>query len=158
MWKEEWDFWSAEKVDLAGINVPGEIKMVLVDSARKALPLIKAQVNVLECETEIVPGVHAVSAPGHTPGHTALIISSGHMQLLALADVVLYPIHLDHPSWRTVFDFAQDRVAETRRELLIRAAAGGTAAVGRGYARRTSGLQKQVIDRPPGRACVRPLL
>jgi glyoxylase-like metal-dependent hydrolase (beta-lactamase superfamily II) len=123
MWKEEWDFWTAEKIDLAGMKLPGEIKALLIDSARKSLPPIKAQVDLLEREMEIVPGVHAVFAPGHTPGHMALIISSGRMQLLALADVVLHPIHLERPSWRSVFDLAQDMAAKTRRELLDRAAA-----------------------------------
>jgi glyoxylase-like metal-dependent hydrolase (beta-lactamase superfamily II) len=122
MWKDEWNFWTAEKIDLAGMNVPGEIKALLLDSARRALPPIKPQIDLLERETEIVPGVHAVSAPGHTPGHMALIISSGRSQLLVLADAVLHPMHLEHPDWQTVFDLAQDRAGETRRQLLDRAA------------------------------------
>jgi glyoxylase-like metal-dependent hydrolase (beta-lactamase superfamily II) len=122
MWKEEWDFWTAEKIDLAGMNVPEEIKALLIDSAHRSLPPIKAQIDLLEREMEIVPGVQAVSAPGHTPGHMALIISSGRMQLLVLADAVLHPIHLEHPDWQTVFDLAQDRATKTRRELLDRVA------------------------------------
>jgi glyoxylase-like metal-dependent hydrolase (beta-lactamase superfamily II) len=123
IWKKEWDFWTSENIDLAGLNIPGEVKALLIDTARKSLPPIKAQTDLLEREMEIVPGVHAVFAPGHTPGHMALIISSGRMQLLALADVVLHPMHLEHPSWQTVFDFDQDSAAKTRRELLDRAAA-----------------------------------
>jgi len=123
MWKEEWDFWSAEKIDLAGMNIPKDVKTLLIDSARKALPPIKAQVDLLEREMEIVPGVHAIPAPGHTPGHMALSISSGRKQLLVLADAVLHPMHLEHPGWQTAFDFAQDRATTTRRGLLDRAAA-----------------------------------
>jgi glyoxylase-like metal-dependent hydrolase (beta-lactamase superfamily II) len=123
MWKDEWDFWTAEKIDLSGMNIPAEMKALLIDSARKSLPPIKGQIELLERETEIVPGVHAVSAPGHTPGQMALIVSSGRTQLFAMADVVLHPIHLEQPGWQTVFDFDQDSAARTRRALLDRAAA-----------------------------------
>jgi glyoxylase-like metal-dependent hydrolase (beta-lactamase superfamily II) len=72
---------------------------------------------------EIVPGVHAISAPGHTPGHMALAIVSEGEQLLDLVDVVGHPIHLEQPQWSMLVDDQPEVAERTRRALLERAAA-----------------------------------
>jgi glyoxylase-like metal-dependent hydrolase (beta-lactamase superfamily II) len=72
--------------------------------ALKNLPPLKPRIELLASEKEIVPGVHAIPAPGHTPGHIALVISSAKEQFLDMADAVLHRMHLEHPAWRTVFD------------------------------------------------------
>jgi glyoxylase-like metal-dependent hydrolase (beta-lactamase superfamily II) len=77
---------------------------------------------LFEGEKEVVPGVHVISAPGHTPGHVALVISSSKEQLLHLGDSVLHPMHLEHPAWRNAFDLNQDDAATTQRRLFDRAA------------------------------------
>ena len=99
------------------------MKELLVSCAMKNLPPLKARMEFVEGEKEIVPGVHTIPAPGHTPGHVALVISSGKGQLMHMSDTVLHPMHLEHPAWRTVFDLEQDDAASTRRRLLDRAAA-----------------------------------
>ena len=70
-----------------------------------------------------MPGVHIIPAPGHTPGHIALVISSVNEELLHVADAVLHPMHLENPAWRNAFDLNQDDAATTRRRLFDRAAA-----------------------------------
>jgi glyoxylase-like metal-dependent hydrolase (beta-lactamase superfamily II) len=60
---------------------------------------------------------------GHTPGHIALLISSGGQQLLHMADTVLHPILMQHPEWRPAFDLLPDQAAATKRQILDRAAA-----------------------------------
>ena len=77
---------------------------------------------MFEGEKEVVPGVHVIPAPGHTPGHVALVISSSKEQLLHLEDSVLHPMHLEHPAWRNAFDLNQDDAATTQRRLFDRAA------------------------------------
>src|SRR3546814_14351266 len=42
-------------------------------------------------EGEVLPGVTAIPAPGHTPGHTTYLIESGGTQLLIWADTVHVP-------------------------------------------------------------------
>jgi len=98
-------------------------KEVLLKFAHNNLPPIEAQVDLVDHETEIVPGMAAVAAPGHTPGHMALAVSSGGEQLLCISDAVLHPIHVEQPEWHAVVDFAPDEGAATRRQLLKRAAA-----------------------------------
>jgi glyoxylase-like metal-dependent hydrolase (beta-lactamase superfamily II) len=122
MSRTEWDFWTSNP-DLRSTGMDEHVKELLVNCALKNLPLLKPRMELLEAEKEIVPGVHAIPAPGHTPGHIALVISSAKEQLLHMADTVLHPMHLEHPAWRTVFDLNQDDAATTRRRLLDRAAA-----------------------------------
>jgi glyoxylase-like metal-dependent hydrolase (beta-lactamase superfamily II) len=114
MWKDEWDFWTSEQAEE---KLDEHIRGVLLKVARKKLPPIQDRLNLIEHEREIVPGVYAITAPGHTPGHMAIAISSGGEQLLCIADVVLHPIHLEHPEWCAVVDFAPDQIAATRRRI-----------------------------------------
>ena len=79
--------------------------------------------DLIEREREILPGIQAVVAPGHTPGHMALLISSRGEHLLYISDTVLHPIHLEQPEWCATVDFAPDQVVSTRRRILNRASA-----------------------------------
>jgi glyoxylase-like metal-dependent hydrolase (beta-lactamase superfamily II) len=123
MSKAEWDFWNSDQVNLDAMQVPDEIKELVISSARRNLPPIGQQLDLIERETEVVPGVHVAPTPGHTPGHMALVISSGAEQLLHIADSVLHPIHLEQPGWQNVFDLAPDQAVRTRKQLLDRAVA-----------------------------------
>ena len=71
---------------------------------------------------EIAPGVRAVSAPGHSPGHTGLLVESEGEALLALVDVLHMLIQFANPGWHHRFDSDGVLAAETRRAQLERAA------------------------------------
>jgi glyoxylase-like metal-dependent hydrolase (beta-lactamase superfamily II) len=120
--REEWDFWTTDRAEKTLEEHSSE---VLLKTARGNLPPLRAQIELVEHEAEIVTGIMAIAAPGHTPGHMALSISSGSEQLLCIADVLLHPIHLEHPEWLSVFDLLPEQVVATRRSLLNMAAAGG---------------------------------
>jgi glyoxylase-like metal-dependent hydrolase (beta-lactamase superfamily II) len=119
MWKDEWDFWNS---DLAELKVDEHVKEILAACARQNLPPIQSQLHIVDHETEIVPGIKALAAPGHTPGHMAVDISSGSEHLLCISDAALHPIHLEHPDWYAVVDFNPQQVATTRRRLFNLAA------------------------------------
>ena len=123
MSKAEWEFWTTDPIDLSKLNLPEELKSALTAEARRCLPPLKQWIDLVEREAEIVPGVHAVPAPGHTPGHLAVVVSSGREQLLNLVDSVIHPLHLENPGWGNPIDLAPDTAVETRRKLLDRAAA-----------------------------------
>ncbi len=120
MWQDEWDFWTSEQAET---KLDEHVREVLLKFARKNLPPIRGQLELVDHETEIVSGIRALAAPGHTPGHMALAISSGGEQLLCISDAVLHPIHLEQPEWYSAVDFAPEQVVATRRGLLKRAAA-----------------------------------
>jgi glyoxylase-like metal-dependent hydrolase (beta-lactamase superfamily II) len=120
MWKDEWDFWTSEEAE---VRLDEHARELLLMFARKNLPPIQGSLDLIDREGEILPGIQAIAAPGHTPGHMALAISSGGEQLLCISDAVLHPIHVEQPEWCAAVDFAPDQVVATRRRLLNRAAA-----------------------------------
>lgn len=129
MWKGEWDFWTSEstlgKLEAGQVYGAPELDRMMGMFARNSLSPVQSQIDVIERETEIVSGVHAIPAPGHTPGHMALLISSGEEQAFHLADTVIHLIHLGQPEWYSRFDLEPEQAATTRRKLLDRAAAEG---------------------------------
>jgi len=124
MSKTEWDFWIAGP-DLSSTAIDPHLQQLVVSCAQKNLPPLKGCVELVEDEKEIVPGVSLILAPGHTPGHLVVAISSAKAQVLHMSDAVLHPLHVEHPTWRTVFDFDAEDAGKTRQRLLDRAAVDG---------------------------------
>ena len=127
MRKEEWKFWTGDP-DLSALKMPDHFKETLLEFAAKNLPPIQDQLNLIDGESEIVPGIQAIPASGHTPGHIALAISSDGKKLLSLVDTVLHPIHLEQPDWYAAVDLLPEETGTTRHRLLGRAAAEKTLA------------------------------
>lgn len=40
-------------------------------------PLLKDRVQQYEWDTEVIPGIRSIAAPGHMPGHTAFHVAPG---------------------------------------------------------------------------------
>jgi glyoxylase-like metal-dependent hydrolase (beta-lactamase superfamily II) len=120
LWQREWDFW-CQKPDLSNLR-DDRFAAMMLDTAARYLPPIKDQVAFVEPDTEIVPGITAIAAPGHTPGQLVLVIASANEQLLAISDAVLHPVHIEQPDWVSPVDLLVDETVRTRRHLLERAA------------------------------------
>jgi glyoxylase-like metal-dependent hydrolase (beta-lactamase superfamily II) len=122
MSRTEWNFWTSDP-NLHGSAMNDHVKELLIGSARNNLPPLEGYIELIDGEKEIVPGVQVIPAPGHTPGHIAVMISSAKKRLLHLADSVLHPMHLENPTWRNVFDLNEDDAVKSRQGLLDRASA-----------------------------------
>lgn len=72
---------------------------------------------------EVLPGVHARSAPGHCAGHCVLEVAGDEGVLLNLADVIHHPAHVEHPEWDRLYDRRPEIALTTRRALLADAEA-----------------------------------
>ncbi|MDE5879637.1 MAG: MBL fold metallo-hydrolase, partial [Desulfovibrio sp.] len=71
---------------------------------------------------EILPGVTAVDASGHTPGHTAYDIVSGADKMTIAGDILhIAPVQLARPELSTVYDMDGEKAAQARQRLLERA-------------------------------------
>jgi glyoxylase-like metal-dependent hydrolase (beta-lactamase superfamily II) len=123
MWRDEWEFWTAAEPDWGPQQIAEDIKRRWLAFTRDKLPPIRDQLDLVDREGEIVPGISAVPAPGHTPGHMAVAVASGDAQLLCISDAAIHPISVEHPDWHPVFDLAPDRAVASKRRLLQRAAA-----------------------------------
>ena len=70
-----------------------------------------------------IPGIRAVAAHGHTPGHMAYLIESQGKPFLIWADTTNhYVMSLQQPDWHVQFDMDKDAAAATRRRMLDMAA------------------------------------
>jgi len=118
--KDEWDFWTSSQAER---KIDEHSREILVGTARRNLLPLRDLVDLVEDDTDIVPGISAVSAPGHTPGLMALVVSSKNERLLCISDVVLHPVHVEMPELFSVFDVVPDLVPASRRKLLDMASA-----------------------------------
>jgi len=67
----------------------------------------------------IAPGITAMAAFGHTPGHMTYMLDSGGEQLLLIADMANHYVwSLGYPDWEVRFDMDKAAAAATRRRVL----------------------------------------
>jgi len=67
----------------------------------------------------VAPGISAMAAFGHTPGHLAFVVESAGQSLLIGADFANHPVwSLARPDWEVKFDMDKAQAAATRRRLL----------------------------------------
>jgi glyoxylase-like metal-dependent hydrolase (beta-lactamase superfamily II) len=115
MWQDEWDFWTTE----ATLN---KVSDWAANVARQKLPPLAQQLKNIDSETEIVPGIRAIAAPGHTAGHIAVEIESNGEYLLDMVDVALHPIQIEYPEWTARLDQFPEQTVATRQAIYQRAA------------------------------------
>ena len=111
--------------DLHRENIP-EFAVPFIEFAKNQLQPLAAndgQLAFYGDEDEMVPGIRAVAALGHSGGHHALMIESGGKRLLLPFDVLGHPIlHLRYPEWSMRVDQEPDVAVATRQQILARAA------------------------------------
>jgi glyoxylase-like metal-dependent hydrolase (beta-lactamase superfamily II) len=67
----------------------------------------------------VLPGITAVSAFGHTPGHMAFMIESDGKGLMLTADTANHYVwSLAHPDWDVKFDADKPQAATARHKIL----------------------------------------
>jgi len=116
----ELNFWTrpgVESIDL------GPTRKGLARRIQTTLATWK-NVRPFEGEPELLPGVHAVQVPGHSPGMVAHLVASGRDQFLISADVVNFSPHMaTNPEWQLVIDQDPQMAVETRKKIFARAVA-----------------------------------
>ena len=65
----------------------------------------------------LTAGIDAMSAPGHTPGSTILVLSSGAARGMLLGDVIHCPVELLDDEWSGMGDVDPDLARRTRNSL-----------------------------------------
>jgi glyoxylase-like metal-dependent hydrolase (beta-lactamase superfamily II) len=86
-------------------------------------PLFKSgQLELIEGETEILPGIQLLPTPGHVPFHQSVLLESGGKKALFAADLVPTSHHLPLP-WIMGYDLEPLVTLESKRRILARATA-----------------------------------
>lgn len=70
-----------------------------------------------ELDANVLPGIDTMSTPGHTPGSTTLVLSSGTERMMFLGDVVHCAIQLEDDEWAALFDVDPELAKRTRNAL-----------------------------------------
>ncbi|WP_246501785.1 MBL fold metallo-hydrolase [Mesorhizobium caraganae] len=72
---------------------------------------------------EVVPGITAIDAAGHSPGLLAFHVESDGQQLLIWSDAFLHSVvSIQRPEWHADLDDEKEQAVETRKRLLKMAA------------------------------------
>ncbi len=113
----EWTYWTAED---RPSNVPAEQKPLagLIQSIANGLPYAR---QLHAGAADLGEGVRLVPAPGHTPGHAMVHLSSGADQLLLVGDAMIAdPLQFERPQVTYVLDSDPERALQTRLALFER--------------------------------------
>jgi glyoxylase-like metal-dependent hydrolase (beta-lactamase superfamily II) len=122
------DFWTDES------KAGGPLKDFIVH-ARKNLMPVRDRIVFFKDGQEFLPGVQAISAPGHTVGHTIFTVTSNGKSFVYLGDLTHHPILLlEKPRMQFSYDTDPKQAAETRVKLLDRIAADKTPVMAYHYA------------------------
>lgn len=119
----EWAFWMD---DARAAAAPDAMKGAFANVRRVFAPIAKDVKQIADGAT-VAPGITAVAAYGHTPGHTMYRIASGTGSLISAADLTNHPaLFVRNPDWSAVFDMDADVARASRRRVLDMAAADKT--------------------------------
>ncbi len=111
----EWQFWM-EEAPVKGLE--GMAATQQKNAERVFLPM-HDRVEKFSSGDEIVPGLTALAAPGHTPGHSAFQLRSADTKLLILSDIINHPaLFARHPDWSPTFDILPELAVTTRKKFL----------------------------------------
>lgn len=80
-------------------------------------PREAGQVEVFEGEHGLGEAITMVPTPGHTPGHSSVMLTSQGELLLITGDAAYQPAHLVHPEWRTFLETDPAEAERSRRKL-----------------------------------------
>ena len=113
----EFNFWKK------GENIGDARKLTKMQFDRLMAPLAD-KTTFIKPGDQVVPGITAVDAAGHSAGLTAYRIESEGKNLLLWADTCLhYVCGVQHPEWTIGFDDNQQKAVETRKRILKMVAA-----------------------------------
>jgi glyoxylase-like metal-dependent hydrolase (beta-lactamase superfamily II) len=74
--------------------------------------------ELLDGEEPVSEELTAIPTPGHSPGHSSLLVSSGGEQALVAGDAIVHPAQATEPTWNVHFDMDKEQAARTREMLL----------------------------------------
>jgi glyoxylase-like metal-dependent hydrolase (beta-lactamase superfamily II) len=109
----DWDFFMGPDPydDSIGVQLMGGKRAI------ELLPAVSGRVETWSEDGSLLGGIDVRSAPGHTPGSTVLVISSGEDRALLLGDVAHCPVELLEDDWEMISDV--DKALATRTRVAL---------------------------------------
>lgn len=114
---EELEFWSQKPGD------EQDFFNLMLGVANQKLAPLEGMIQPYADGEEVVPGITAIAARGHTVGHYAFLLADGDARLLHLMDTAVhYIVGPEEPDWAMGVEMDTDAAAATRRRLFAQAA------------------------------------
>jgi glyoxylase-like metal-dependent hydrolase (beta-lactamase superfamily II) len=110
--QSDFDFWTDEG------KAGGPLKDFVVQARKNLLP-VRDRLVFFKDGQEVLPGIQALAAPGHTVGHHIFMISSDGKAFAFLGDLSHHPVLLmEKPRMEFSYDTDPKQAAESRVRLL----------------------------------------
>lgn len=116
--RREWEFINAKPPE-------GEDPKIFA-AARNWYVKIPEKIDLVEDNTEIIPGIKLLLAPGHTPGSSMFELTSGNQQLLCIGDLIHSFIEFKYPEYYIMLDVEPKKALEMRNRVFSQAAKSDT--------------------------------
>jgi glyoxylase-like metal-dependent hydrolase (beta-lactamase superfamily II) len=112
----DFDYWTDEAK--LGMKDPAFMK-AFVEGARKNLLPVRDRIVFVKDGQEFLPGIQAITAPGHTVGHMVYMVTSDGKSLAAIGDLTHHQVLLvEKPRIEFAFDTDPKQSANTRVRIL----------------------------------------
>ncbi len=117
MGRAEWDYWwNPETVDTIG-----QARAAFAVGAKRRMEAIENSVVFFDDGDEVIPGIAALSTPGHTPGHMGFEIRQGSETVLIVGDAIgNHHVAFRKPQWESGSDQDAALAVQTRKVLFDR--------------------------------------
>ncbi|WP_414463568.1 MBL fold metallo-hydrolase [Hyphomicrobium sp. DY-1] len=113
MSQADFDYWTDE----GQMDLPWKKKFIA--HARKNLLPARDRLTFFKDDQEFLPGITAISAPGHTLGHTMFNIQSKGRSFMFVGDISHHSVLLiENPRMEFVFDTDRKLAVKTRLKML----------------------------------------
>ena len=119
----EWDHWT----DPTLLDRTPDDRKAAVTQIQQIAEIIRGQVQTHDADADLGDGLSLVPAPGHTPGHSAVRVTSLDTTLMILGDaLVAGALQFTDPAITYALDSDPAQAAATRQKLLSDLADAGT--------------------------------
>lgn len=111
----EWNFWTAKGFETAA---PDAMRP-MVAAVQQMSKTFENNVALHSGSADFGDGVSVIPAPGHTPGHTAIVLEGGRDRLLLVGDLTVHEeVHFANPDYGWALDIDGDQAVKSRKRLL----------------------------------------
>lgn len=117
MGRAEWDYWWNPET----VNTIGDARAAFAVGAKRRMEAIEDAVELFDDGDEVLPGIAAVSTPGHTPGHMSFEVRQGSNAALIVGDAIgNHHVAFRKPEWESGSDQDAATAVATRKMLFDR--------------------------------------
>ena len=90
----------------------------------------KGHLTLVDGETPVTDEVTIVPAPGHSPGHCAIVLQSAGEKAIYIGDLAQMAVQLERTAWVSAFDIMPLLTMETKKRIVEQAIEDGSLIIG----------------------------